>query len=146
MHCLYSRLCHTHFYITAHTHLNATPLTIVIHFTPHLKVSIIGMVTYTREPCLLEVDQHTGSTFHQPYISHVLVHSSCQLFTVIRDGINSFDVSPPPTSLPYSTQLLTTNFVTSAKDVVKQTFSLFLLCRANLGQKTVVDLTWQQNL
>ena len=48
VHCLYSCLCHTHFHTTVHTHLNATPHSIVIHFAPHLKVSIIGMLTHTR--------------------------------------------------------------------------------------------------
>ena len=64
-----------------------------------LLISLLRLLI--QEPCLLEVDQQTGSTILLAYISHVLVHSSCQLFTVIRDGINSFDASPPPTSSPY---------------------------------------------
>ena len=64
-----------------------------------LLISLLRLLI--QEPCLLEVDQQTGSTILLAYLSHELVHSSCQLFTVIRDGINSFDASPPPTSLPY---------------------------------------------
>ena len=100
MYCLYSRLCHTHFHSTVHTHLNATPHSIVIHFLLTWRWVLLECLL-TQEPCLLEVDQQTGSTFSQPYINHVLVHSSCQSCSVIRRWINSFDASPPPTSLPY---------------------------------------------
>ena len=64
-----------------------------------LLISLLRLLI--QEPCLLEVDQQTGSTILLGYLTHVLVHSSCQLLTVIRDGINSFDASPLPTFLPY---------------------------------------------
>ena len=65
-----------------------------------LLISLLRLLI--QEPCLLEVDLQTRSAILLANLSHVLVHSSCQLFTVIRDGINSFDALPPLTSLPYS--------------------------------------------